>query len=383
MKIELRHRKHSSGNQSLYLEYYENRGKRHYESLNLFLVPERTEEDRRVNEATLALAQKIKAERILGIERPVEDDEEPELPRRVFCEWMDQYLEHKKVDDHVSNSHVRTLTSTINILKSYLAYIKRPRMLLSKVDKNFYKNFLIYIKDVYKNTKSKDNPKPLSPKTMVLVQQNMNAMFNYAVKQGLMHRNPFFEMAKSDKLHKVSSDREYLTVEELKQMADVYTGSPQTKQTFMFCCFTGLRHGDMAALTWGNMEKTDLGEVIHVPSMQKTKHPVIVPLGIKAKEWMPERGDAISSDLVFPNAPSIGCADRALKHMAKRAGINKVISFHCSRHTFATMTLTAGSDLLTTSKLLGHQNVQTTTIYADVVMESKVGAVNLTNGLFG
>lgn len=155
MKIELRHRKHSSGNQSLYLEYYENRGKRHYESLNLFLVPERTEEDRRVNEATLALAQKIKAERILGIERPVEDDEEPELPRRVFCEWMDQYLEHKKVDDHVSNSHVRTLTSTINILKSYLAYIKRPRLLLSKVDKNFYKNFLIYIKDVYKNTKAR------------------------------------------------------------------------------------------------------------------------------------------------------------------------------------------------------------------------------------
>lgn len=47
------------------------------------------------------------------------------------------------------------------------------------------------------------------------------------------------------------------------------------------------------------------------------------------------------------------------------------------------MTLTAGSDLVTTSKLLGHKNVQTTTIYADVVMESKVGAVNLTNGLFG
>lgn len=211
----------------------------------------------------------------------------------------------------------------------------------------------------------------------------MNAMFNYAVKQGLMHRNPFFEMEKADKFHKVASDREYLSVEELKQMADVYTGSPQTKQTFMFCCFTGLRHSDMAALTWGNIEKTDLGEVVHVPSMQKTKHPVIVPLGIKAKEWMPERGDAKPSDLVFPNAPSISTANRALKHMAKRAGINKVISFHCSRHTFATMTLTAGSDLLTTSKLLGHKNVQTTTIYADVVMESKVGAVNLTNGLFG
>lgn len=332
MKIELRHRNHSSGNQTLYLEFYEGRNKRHYESLNLFLVPERTEEDRRVNEATLALAQKIKAERILGIERPVEDDDEPELPRRVFCEWMEQYLEHKKVDDQVSDSHVRTLTSTINILKSYLAYIKRPRLLLSKVDKNFYKNFLIYIKDVYKNTKSKDNPKPLSAKTMLLVQQNMNAMFNYAVKQGLMHRNPFFEMEKADKFHKVESDREYLSVEELKQMADVYTGSPQTKQTFMFCCFTGLRHSDMAALTWGNIEKTDLGDVVHVSSMQKTKHPVIVPLGIKAKEWMPERGEAKPSDLVFPNAPSLSTANRALKHMAKRAGINKVISFHCRSH---------------------------------------------------
>lgn len=72
-----------------------------------------------------------------------------------------------------------------------------------------------------------------------------------------------------------------------------------------------------------------------------------------------------------------------IKKWMKKADINKKISFHCSRHTFATMKLTAGSDLLTTSKLLGHKNVHTTTIYADVVMESKVGAVNLTNGLFG
>lgn len=72
-----------------------------------------------------------------------------------------------------------------------------------------------------------------------------------------------------------------------------------------------------------------------------------------------------------------------IKKWIKKAEINKKISSHCNSHTFATMTLTVGSDLLTTSKLLGHKNVQTTTIYTDVVMESKVGAVNLTNGLFG
>lgn len=69
--------------------------------------------------------------------------------------------------------------------------------------------------------------------------------------------------------------------------------------------------------------------------------------------------------------------------MAKRAGINKLVTFHTSRHTFATMTLTAGTDIYTTSKLLGHTSVHTTEIFADVVMEKKADAVNLTNGLFG
>ena len=103
----------------------------------------------------------------------------------------------------------------------------------------------------------------------------------------------------------------------------------------------------------------------------------------QAKSWMPERPKDASDQLVFPNAPKPGAANRALKTMAKRAGINKLVTFHTSRHTFATMTLTAGTDIYTTNKLLGHTSVHTTEIYADVVMEKKADAVNLTNGLFG
>ena len=138
----------------------------------------------------------------------------------------------------------------------------------------------------------------------------------------------------------------------------------------------------MAALRWKDIRKTDDGEVIFVPSMQKTKQPVIVPLGKQAKSWLPERPEDADNQLVFPDVPSLGCANRALKHMAKRAGIEKVVTFHTSRHTFATMTLTAGTDIYTTSKLLGHTNVHTTEIYADVVMETKVDTINLVNGLF-
>ena len=117
--------------------------------------------------------------------------------------------------------------------------------------------------------------------------------------------------------------------------------------------------------------------------MQKTKKPVIVPLGEQALKWLPKQGDAANADKVFPNAPTLGCANRALKHMAKNAGITKLVTFHTSRHTFATLTITAGADIFTTSKLLGHTNVHTTEIYADVVMNTKVDAVNLVSGFFG
>lgn len=380
MKIELRHRKLASGNESLYLDFYE-KGKRYYESLNLFLIPERTENDRRVNENTLKHALKIKAERILGVEKQVDDGEE-KLPSKIFADYMDEHIIYIKDDKKLSDSYVKNVTKTVNIVKSYLRYSNRPRMLLALVDKRFYQNFIRYVNDVYRNNKS-DEPQELSPKTKLLIQTTLNSILNQAVKDGVLRKNPYYELEKNEKFKKTPSDRTYLEVNELNAMEGVNTGSPITKQTFMFCCFTGLRHSDMLALRWKDIQKTDDGLVIHVPSMQKTKKPVIVPLGEQALKWLPKQGDAANADKVFPNAPTLGCANRALKHMAKNAGITKLVTFHTSRHTFATLTITAGADIFTTSKLLGHTNVHTTEIYADVVMNTKVDAVNLVSGFFG
>ncbi len=382
MKIELRTRKHPSGNRSLYLEYYEKGGKRKTESLNLFLIPERNDNDREVNQGALNKALKIKAERILGIEREPEEDREEQAPSRIFAEWMDEYEVHLRDAGKVTEAYCKTMHSTIGVIKSYLRYSRRPRMLMEKIDKSFYMGFLAYMKGKYKNRKSPENPVPLSEKTMLLIQGNLNSMLNYAVREGVLKKNPFYELDLKEKIHKTPSNREYLTVKEVKALAGAPTGSPITKQTFLFCCFTGLRHSDMVALRWQDIQKTDAGEIINLPSMQKTKHPVIIPLGIQAKSWLPERNDAEPDAKVFPDAPTIGCADRALKHMAKKAGIAKTISFHCSRHTFATLALTAGGDIFTTSKILGHTNVLTTEIYAEVVNEKKVNAISLLDGIF-
>ena len=71
-----------------------------------------------------------------------------------------------------------------------------------------------------------------------------------------------------------------------------------------------------------------------------------------------------------------------IRKWMQNADIKKHISFHCSRHTFATMMLTLGVDIYTTSKLLGHSNVSTTQIYSKIVDEKKVEAVNKVDNLF-
>ena len=115
--------------------------------------------------------------------------------------------------------------------------------------------------------------------------------------------------------------------------------------------------------------------------MQKTKAPIYLPLSKEALRWMPERGDKLATDKVF-NLPSSAGINQLIKPWAKDAGITKNFTFHTARHTFATMMLTLGADLYTTSKLLGHTDVRMTQVYAKIVNRKKDEAVNLVNGLF-
>lgn len=109
--------------------------------------------------------------------------------------------------------------------------------MVDKVDKSFYKNFLTYIKDVYRNMKSPDLPKPLSPKTMLLIQTNVNSMLKYAVEQGVLQKHPFYELEKRETFAKTPSDRDYLTVEELKRISEVETGSPVAADIYVLLLY--------------------------------------------------------------------------------------------------------------------------------------------------
>ena len=95
-----------------------------------------------------------------------------------------------------------------------------------------------------------------------------------------------------------------------------------------------------------------------------------------ATRLLPKRREG-DNGFVFKKTPTLNSANTFLKRWAERAGINKNISFHVSRHSFATLAINSGADLYVVSKLLGHTNIQTTQVYAKIVDESKNKAIDL------
>lgn len=377
MKITIRTRTLKTGSRSIYLDFYE-KGERWSEYLNLFLVPDDAPDARRLNDASMAKANEIKSKRLLGID---EDETETDggksiqLPKRIFADWLNDYIEGIRRNPSYSQLTYRNHRSTVNIIKEYLQYRRRPRYLMSKIDKKFVIGLLDFMKNTYRNTKSPDSPKEMSQHTLHLHQTTLVRMLNAAVKEGIMNSNPFYALGKHERIAKAQSEREYLTKEELLALADAPTTNETTRRAFMFCCFTGLRYSDVCTLAWRDIKQVDSGLVVSIRAMRKTRKQITIPLNQSALKWLPDRNGCKPGQRVF-DMTCLSACDRCLKKSAAAAGIEKNVSYHTSRHTFATLSLAAGGDLYTVGKLLGHSDIHTTQIYADVVMETKIEAVN-------
>ena len=152
---------------------------------------------------------------------------------------------------------------------------------------------------------------------------------------------------------------------------------PETKRAFLFACFTGLRISDIRNLQWANISKRNGGRFLSI-TMQKTREPLTMKLNKQAISLLPKEGKGFIFDLPIYDS----MINDQLKSWAKRAGIEKNVCFHVSRHTFATMELTLGADLYVVSKLLGHTNVGVTQIYADIINKRRDEAVELIDNAF-
>jgi site-specific recombinase XerD len=195
------------------------------------------------------------------------------------------------------------------------------------------------------------------------------AVLHDAFDDGLIKENigNKIELAKSD-----ANPREFLSLEEVKMLASTPCEKPVLQRASLFSCLTGLRLSDVINLKWQNIEEaSDGGLCMHIKVI-KTGKEVFLPLSDDALRLCGERKD---SGTVFEGLTR-NMVNKYLKTWVKSAGITKYITFHCFRHTFATLQFAAGTDIYTISNLLTHSNITTTQVYTSVINAVKRDASN-------
>ena len=378
--VRIRFKQLSNGNQSIYLDYYtgdvirkENYvgGKRKYEFLKLYLIPERTREDKAKNEVTLALAKAIQSKRIVEVQNDAHGFQNTNKSRVNLLDYLENI--GKQSAEQGSRNYARTVLNTVRALKLF----RGDYIAFRDVDKEFLSEFTDYLRQMPKASKYgvlKTGGR-LSANSVVSYYGTLRTAINRAYKEGIITVNPTKEFDFASKVRQEPSRREYLTIDELKTLINTECRHEIVKRAFLFSCLCGLRVSDIRKLRWCDLQRSG-GRVRIEITMQKTKEPLYLPISDEALKWLPERGEANGSDFIFPLTHE-GTVNDTLQHWAKVAGITKHISFHVSRHTHATMMLTLGADLYTVSKLLGHKNIATTQIYAKIVDKKKEEAIGL------
>lgn len=241
----------------------------------------------------------------------------------------------------------------------------------SNIDADFCYRFAQYLT-------IKANIKASSAKTYL---QKLNAILHEAVSMNYMTYNPMPQISKLVP-KTLSKEKDYLTVEEVKRLEKAECPHLITKLAFLFSCFTGLRLSDIETLKWSNIHKSNNLYML-IKTQVKTGSEIRIPLNKQAIEILNilQLKKIANSENVFTMySRTTTAAD--LKAWAQRAKINKHITFHVSRVSFVTISISAGINIYVVSKLCGHSNVKTTQIYARMTDRTYIDAIILLDNIF-
>ena len=373
--VRIREKVLGDGTISLYLDMY-HKGNRKKEGLKLYIIPETTPAAKLQNKNTRRLAEQVKAQRILDIQKDgLVDWEKLKQSRTTLIAWLEDFV---TCEAQLSPSGVVSKRNAKVRVEEYLASIGKQDLRLSDVDREFCRGFVAFLR----TCQSHRGKETISDTTARLLMYRIAAAMDKAVIEGLIPNNPFRTLDAKEKPKIKASRREFLTVEELKVLINTPCRCDIVKKAFLFSCFTGLRYSDMKSLLWSEVHTAADGKTLYIEHQQvKTKKTVTIPLSEEALRWMPRQKEGV--DQVFHELTvSTKTVEDVLKDWMKDCGIDKHITYHCSRHTAATTLLTLGANLYVVSKLMGHSSIQMTEVYAKIVDQKKVETMNLVNNLF-
>ena len=336
--IRLRERKLANGNLGLYLDIYV-KGTRKYESLGLYLIPEKTPLDKQMNIHTRQVAEKIKADRIIALqERGIKQYEKIKQSNKSLLDWL------RKYEQENFGFRPSTLKGRVDMRKKveeYLEQQKTPYISMSEVDADFCRGFLRFLATA-KNSVCTINERKISPGCAHHHQAVFNGALNKAVREGLLTANPMKSLDRKEKFQPSPEDREFLTIEELRSLMALPCSNEQVKKAFVFSCFTGLRLSDARTLTWRKVYKTPDGKTLYIHVfMQKTQKPNNIPLSQEALNCLQAKDDL--DEPIFTLPASDATINYHVKKLVKAAGIEKKVSFHSYRHHHLSYTLKISS----------------------------------------
>lgn len=370
-----------NGTYSLYLEYYLGYSKsvdnktgkeiivknRRKESLNLYISKNpRTPVERQTNKETLELAKKIRFEKEQQMKEATTGYRISSFKKVNIFDCMDAYYENYTKGDK------RMIKAAIKRFKDFIALeypLHKSRITAEQFDKAMMKKFVEYLQSISKGEGALTHYK------------RFKKIIKYLVEEDYLRKNPCLNV--TCKADEEALKKDILSIEEMKQL--IRTTYPQqnleVRRAFIFCLYTGIRFCDVKDLVYSNVDYSNKLLTFNQKKAQghSSKSWVNTPLndGLLQLIGIPEKKETkeIAEEKIF-KLPSQTMCLRSLKYWVKRAKVQKHITWHCARHSFAVNILNNGANIKTVASLLGHSCIQHTEKYTRAVDELKQKAIN-------
>lgn len=367
----------SDGRESLFLDYYLGyewatsgksgkeykrvNNRREYLSLYLWQAP-RTPLERQQNKDTLELAKKIRFERGQQMLESVEGYRLKKDRDINFLDYFQSYI------DKYTKKDIKMVVLALNRFKGFLhdtpEYSKfEKRIKPEQITRNMVEDFTDYLQGRSKGEGAKS------------IYARFKKVVRYAVDHDVLLKNPCNGI--TIKVDDQQLRKEVLSLEEIKQLAATHydNENPNIRRAFLFCLYTGLRFCDVKDLTFANVDYAN--RLLRFEQNKTKGHSsssgVVIPLNDGLLRLMGEPKG--KDDVIFPLPSNTMCL-QALRRWVKRAGIDKHITWHCLRHSFAVNILNNGANIKTVASLLGHSGLKHTEKYTRAVDSLKEAAIN-------
>ncbi len=367
IKVKLRQKAISGNRQSLYLDFYpaiphpETGEPTRREFLGLYLFDKaKNPIDKQHNKETLQLAEQIRQKKENHLNKPEiytgyekEQLKIKEQGEQNFVQYFKTLADKRKASNHDN------WVSAYNYLETFT----KGNLKFADLNEKFCNEFKEFLLTTKSNKSSKTT---LAQNSAVSYFNKLKATLKQAYKDGYL---PSDLNAKIEPIKQAETRRNFLTIEELNSLVKTECNNPLLKRAALFSALTGLRFSDIKNLVWGEIHHSvENGYSIQF-TQQKTKGVEVLPISEQAYSLLGEPKEP--TDKVFEGLTYSAYENKHLYQWIGAAGITKDITFHCFRHTFATLQLSKGTDIYTVSKMLGHRELKTTQIYAKIIDQTK------------